>query len=188
MLFRQKNDSSNTKLGAPTFNPAALPKDSTNSVSGEVPEGYIKHYLIPGKIFVAAAPHAITTILGSGVSICLWDPSTGIGGANHFLLPEGPTSDANATRYANTANERLITEIVALGAKIGSLQAKVFGGSQPAISFGNTEESLGDRNVQVATHFLVAKGIPVKERHIGGTRGRKYIFFTDNGSVWTQQL
>lgn len=186
MLFRQKIET--VKKGGATFNPAVLPKESTLSVSGEVPDGYIKHYLIPGKVFVAREPHAITTILGSGVAICVWDPATGIGGANHFLLPEGSASEANATRYASYANEKLLSDISALGVDITKLQAKIFGGSQPAISFGNSTETLGDRNVQTAEQFLAAKGIALKDRQVGGTRGRKLIFCSNNGAVWSQQF
>ncbi len=32
---------------------------------------------------------AVTTILGSCVAVCLWDESHGIGGMNHYLLPDG---------------------------------------------------------------------------------------------------
>ena len=188
MLFRHKNEAPEKKAESTRFNPAELPKEHLPPVSGEIAEGYTKHYLIPGKVFASAEPYAITTILGSGVSICLWDLSTGIGGANHFLMPEGQDSDADSTRYADPANERLLQELRSLGADLNKLQAKIFGGSQPSVTFGNTTECLGDRNVHVASRFLALHGIPIKQREVGGTRGRKLIFNTDDGHAWTQQL
>jgi chemotaxis protein CheD len=184
-LFRQKRED---QAGMAPFNPASLPKDSVLATPGEVKEGYTKHYLIPGKIFVARKQHAITTILGSGIAICLWDPTTGIGGANHFLLPDGPAVDANATRYASSANAQLLREMIALGANPNKLEARVVGGSQPAVLFGATTETLGDKNLNAANHFLHMNGIVIKEHQVGGTRGRRLVFYTDTGIAETQQL
>ena len=169
------------------FNPATLPQDYLPKMSGEIEEGYTKHYLMPGKTCVFKGPHAITTILGSGVAVCLWDATSSIGGANHFLTPEGPEGD-ETTRHGNVANEALLRELIALGADPTKLQAKIFGGSHPPVSFGNTTECLGDRNVQVAVRFLKTKGIPIKEQQTGEKSGRKLIFHTDNGKTWSQQL
>jgi chemotaxis protein CheD len=46
----------------------------------------------------------LTTILGSCVAMCLRDSESGIGGMNHFLLPEG--AGAGPTRAAGTAPMR----------------------------------------------------------------------------------
>ena len=42
--------------------------------------------ILPGQ-YHAARTGAITTVLGSCVSTCLWDPVERIGGMNHFMLP-----------------------------------------------------------------------------------------------------
>ena len=47
---------------------------------------HARHYLIPGKIFAAAQPFAISTIVGSGIALCLWDSERRVGGANHFIV------------------------------------------------------------------------------------------------------
>ncbi len=45
------------------------------------------HYLHPGNLFAHRTPHIVTTILGSCVAVCLWDPINNIGGINHYMLP-----------------------------------------------------------------------------------------------------
>ncbi len=44
-------------------------------------------YLHPGEVYVTGEPTRITTILGSCVSVCLFDARAGVAGLNHFLLP-----------------------------------------------------------------------------------------------------
>jgi chemotaxis protein CheD len=178
----------NLKVKLPRFNPAVLPMEYMPRVPGVVSGEHARHYLIPGKVFVSPHPYAITTIVGTGVALCLWDPTTGIGGANHFLLPEGLESGSDGTKYGNVANEELLRQVLALGASLGDLQAKLFGGSEPQVTFGSREECLGQRNLRVATHFLGMKGIRVADVQAGGTRGRKLVFQTEDGQAWSQQL
>jgi chemotaxis protein CheD len=170
------------------FNPAVLPMEYLPRIAYVSDDKHTRHYLIPGKIFAAAQPFAISTILGSGVSLCLWDSARGIGGANHFMLPEGPASGENATRYANVANPALLKRMFDLGADVKTLEAKIFGGSLPNVTFGNEKDHLGDLNVKTLTHFLKMNDIRLVQSEVGGTRGRKLIFQTDDGLAWSEQL
>jgi chemotaxis protein CheD len=178
----------NFKTKPQTFNPAVLPMEYLPRILDASDDKHARHYLIPGKIFAAAQPFAISTIVGSGVSLCLWDSVHGIGGANHFMLPEGPEDGVNACRYANVANPALLQRMLDLGADRKALEARIFGGSLPTVTFGNEGESLGDRNVQVVTKFLRMNDIRVVQSEVGGTRGRKLIFHTDDGKAWSDQL
>ena len=170
------------------FNPAVLPMEYRPSIPHVSDDKHTRHYLIPGKIFAAAQPFAISTILGSGVALCLWDSALGIGGANHYMLPEGPEDSENATRYANVANPALLKRMLQLGAEIKTLEAKIFGGSLANVTFGNEKDHLGDLNVKAVTHFLNMEGIRLVQSDVGGTRGRKLIFNTDDGRAWTERL
>jgi chemotaxis protein CheD len=171
-----------------SFNPAVLPMEYLPRIMGASDDKHARHYLIPGKIFAAAQPFAISTIVGSGVALCLWDSAHRIGGANHFMLPEGPEDSENAARYANVANPALLRRMLELGAELKSLQARIFGGSLPGVSFGNGGDRLGDRNVQAVTHFLNMNGIRILQSEVGGTQGRKLLFHTDDGKAWSDQL
>lgn len=52
--------------------------------------------LMPGDYYVTNQDEMLTTVLGSCVAACIRDVVTGVGGMNHFMLPE--TSES---RHAN---------------------------------------------------------------------------------------
>ena len=45
--------------------------------------------ILPGQYYAGAGHGSISTVLGSCVATCLWDPVLRIGGMNHFMLPGG---------------------------------------------------------------------------------------------------
>lgn len=170
------------------FNPAVLPMEYLPRILGASDEKHTRHYLMPGKIFAAAQPFAISTIIGSGVSLCLWDSVQRIGGANHFILPEGPEDSDNGSRYANVANAALLQRMRDLGAEPRTLKARIFGGSLPGVTFSSGGDCVGERNVHAVNHFLKLNDIHLLQSEIGGTRGRKLVFQTDDGEAWSVQL
>jgi chemotaxis protein CheD len=170
------------------FNPAVLPMEYLPRIPQTADDKHTRHYLIPGKLFAAAQPFAITTILGSGVALCLWDSTLGIGGANHVMLAEGPAESDNSTRYANVAHPALLQKLLEMGAEITKLEAKIFGGSMPNCSFGHEKSHMGEQNVDATVRFLQAEGIRISQNEVGGTRGRKLVFQTDDGRAWSEQL
>lgn len=163
------------------FNPAKLAPDVlSNLQKGDaLPSG--KQFLLPGQLHVAIQPTTISTILGSCVAICLWDMKKRIGGMNHYLLPDGDASAANRLRYGNIANQELLQQMLAAGSDIKNLQARIFGGSS-AFANGN-EQTLGDRNIDLALDFVRRHGIPLLEKQVSGKRGRKLIFNTQDGTT-----
>lgn len=145
-------------------------------------------YLHPGQFFVSIQPSAVTTILGSCVSLCLWDSVTRIGGVNHYLLPFLASGVVASARFGPVAIETLIAKVTLLGASKKRLQAKLFGGACVIEAFREKEDHVGIVNAQVAESSLRALGIPVVERDLGGHRGRKLIFHTDDGESWVKYL
>ena len=45
--------------------------------------------ILPGEYYFTNDDMMITTVLGSCVSACIRDRVSGIGGMNHFMLPDG---------------------------------------------------------------------------------------------------
>ena len=176
------------KLRKQEFNPAVLPMEFRPRMAHTSDPSHTPHFLFPGMIFVAAQPFAITTIIGSGVVLCIWDPVYGIGGANHYMFPEGPDDGPNASRYASNANPALLKRLVEAGAEPGKLQAKIFGGTLRRLASETGEHHLGERNVEAAVQFLKLQGIRLVQSHEGGPRGRKVIFHTDDGRTWMEAL
>lgn len=140
------------------------------------------HYLYPGGLFSSAEPHRVTTVLGSCISVCLWDAETRIGGINHYLLPLWNGEGLATPRYGNIAITRLIEKLLLLGCARKSLRAKVFGG---ASMLENTRGLLavGERNISLAMSTLAEQRIPVISNDVGGFVGRKIIFDTATGAV-----
>lgn len=147
-----------------------------------------KVYLHPGQIFIAAHPSAITTILGSCVSLCLWDPVLKIGGINHYLLPFWVGDDIASPRFGTVAIETLIEKVLSMGARKNRLRAKLFGGACVIEAFRERKDHVGIVNARLAENMLHMQGIPVVERDLAGRRGRKLVFNTDDGTSWIKYL
>jgi chemotaxis protein CheD len=144
-------------------------------------------YLHPGEWLVSAEPCAVTTILASCVSVCLWDPTRRVGALNHYLLPAGARTAAQPSRYGSLAVPLVLEKLEALGCRRADLRAKIFGGASRA-GEGKLTADLGARNVVIAEELLRAEGIPVLAADVGGTNARKLIFHTDDGAVWLWRI
>jgi len=147
-------------------------------------------YLHSGQIHVSAAPCRVTTILGSCVAVGIFDPATGVGGLNHFLLPRGHAGSASsAPRFGNLAVGQLVAAVVAAGGRRDGLRAKVFGGACVLAAFKKDKgQHLGSRNVEVAREVLRVEGISVIAEDVDGNNGRKLIFQTHDGAAWVRSL
>jgi chemotaxis protein CheD len=150
--------------------------------------GRSKIYLHPGQLFASAERSAVSTILGSCVAVCLWDPLSRIGGINHYLLPQWTGEGAASPRFGNVAVQDLLNKLLELGSQKRRLQAKLFGGACVIEAFRKRGNHLGTKNVQAAEELLEKEGIPLVGHDVGGCRGRKLIFHTDNGTAWVKQL
>lgn len=145
----------------------------TGGVAGER-----RIHVVQGRHEVSADPAVcLTTILGSCVSACLWDPVAGVGGMNHFLLPEAPNGASGDRRYGVQAMELLINGLLKQGARRDRVQAKVFGGARMAV--GVTD--IGAKNGVFARKFLADEGIPVIGVSLGGEAARRIQFWPVSG-------
>ncbi len=142
-------------------------------------------YLGPGQLFASAESAEASMIVGSCVTVCLWEPRLRAGGANHFLLPLWVGNGLSSPRYGNVAVERLIRELQCLGCRTQDLQAKLFGGAAVIEAFRDRPDhlgfDLGFKNVELARRLLREHGIPVVAEDVGGHRGRKVTFDTQSG-------
>lgn len=143
-------------------------------------------FLHLGEVFVSPTPYAVTTILGSCVSVCLWDQGRAQGGMNHYLLPEEPIGQ-QSSRFGTGAIRRLLELLRSAGSRPDSLVAKLFGGASGLFQ-GLPPRNFGVHNVDVAERLLAEAEIPVVARDVGGHRGRKLVFHTDDGRAWVQAI
>ncbi|HEY0787023.1 MAG TPA: chemotaxis protein CheD, partial [Thermoanaerobaculia bacterium] len=104
-----------------------------------------KVYLQPGQWVAMATPATITTILGSCVAVCLWEPQLRIGGMNHFMLPYETGRVTGSPRFGDVAIRQLLTKLVALGARPSALEATVVGGACVMEVFRRDGDHIGAR-------------------------------------------
>lgn len=125
----------------------------------------------------ASRDDMFTTILGSCICTCLTDPAAGIGGINHFLLPDGGRGDVRQLNYGLHAMELLINALLKLGASKDRLEAKLFGGAM----MNNRLGSIGRANAEFALRFLETESIPCVSRSLGGTMARRIRYWPATG-------
>jgi len=141
--------------------------------------------ILPGEYFVHDEDLAITTTLGSCVAACLHDRSAGVGGMNHFMLPDAG-DEASGGRFGAFAMELLINDLIKQGARRGSLEAKIFGGGQVMKSLANT--FIGEKNVAFVKNFLAQERIPVLGSDVLDIYPRRVCMFPHTGRVLCKRL
>ncbi|HEY5824882.1 MAG TPA: chemotaxis protein CheD [Cyclobacteriaceae bacterium] len=146
-----------------------------------------KHVVFPGQFIITSVPTLISTVLGSCVSICLWDKEKKIGAMNHYLLPGKPEDEIDNMNRGLTSIRMLIRSLINRNVNLHNLEAKVFGGCN-SLYINNDYFKVGERNVEVAFELLKQFNITLKAQHVGGSVGRKIVFNTETGKVRMQLL
>lgn len=142
----------------------------------------------PGGFHVAAADELISTLLGSCVAACIYDPLRAIGGMNHFLLPDSghgidaPLSASN--RYGVFAMESLINALLARGASKARLKVKLFGGGRILTQLSD----VGRRNIEFVRRFVDTERLPIVAEDLGGDRARRVLMHPETGRVQVKRL
>jgi len=145
--------------------------------------------ILPGEYYFTNKDMLIVTVLGSCVSACIRDRVTGLGGMNHFMLPDGggDGSPVSASaRYGTYAMEILINDLLKAGAKRENMEAKVFGGG--AVLKGFTAINVGERNAAFVLNFLRTEKIRVVAEDLNDVHPRKVYFFPRTGKVLVKKL
>jgi chemotaxis protein CheD len=140
----------------------------------------VNYFLEPGYIYLAEKPTAISTVLGSSVSICLYDGKRRIGGINHYRYPFTRDRKNSTAYYGNVAIITLIRMLCEDGSKMKHLKAQLFGGAHNSRI---SSRDIGSENVRVAKKILDSKKVPVISEDVGGQVGRKVVFRTDINEI-----
>jgi chemotaxis protein CheD len=153
--------------------------------------------LHPGEHHVERrAQMMISTLLGSCVAACLYDPVLRIIGMNHFLLAnnrytkEMPLLASEAGRYGIYAMELLVNNMLKFGAQRRNLRAKVFGGGNvlPMVSKDDNFFAVGEVNSRFVLEFLRTERIPITGQGLGGNHGRVIHFISTDFSVFVKPI
>ena len=144
--------------------------------------------VLPGEYFVTTADILLVTVLGSCVTACIRDRDKGLGGMNHFMLPDASEGGmlSSSARYGVYAMEVLLNHLLKLGARRSSLEAKVFGGGKVLASLSQAQ--VGEKNAQFVLDYLNTERIPVVAQDLLDVYPRKVYFFPASGRVMMKKL
>jgi len=138
-----------------------------------------KYFLQPGYIFVSKEPHLISTVLGSCVSVCIWDCKLNFGGINHYIHPKPFRTERNS-QFGSIAVPYLIKLLLNMGAQKNNLKAHITGGAQ---SPDMNSYKIGRDNIRIAEKVLKHHSIEIITRDTGGEMGRKVVFNNETGEI-----
>lgn len=143
--------------------------------------------VLPGEYYVSGKDMVMVTVLGSCVAACIRDRANGIGGMNHFMLPgDGGDILSASARYGTYAMEKMINDMLKMGAKRANFEAKLFGGGNvlPGIALSN----VGGRNAEFAIDYLNTEKISIVATDMLDVYPRKVYFFPNSGRVMVKKL
>lgn len=145
-------------------------------------DNYQQHFLYPSTLYASSSPSLVTTILGSCVSVCFFDPILKVGGINHYMLPLWNGHGLASPKYGNIATDKLLEKMYQLGSKNSNIVAKVFGGGE-VIDNSVKQFNIGERNITICFELLENLKIPVIAKSVGGKYGRRIEYNTSTGEV-----
>ena len=146
--------------------------------------------ILPGEYYFTRKEMLIVTVLGSCVAACIRDRVSGVGGMNHFMLPDsGNDADSPLSasmRYGAYAMEVLINELLKAGARRENLEAKVFGGGN--VLRGFTTINVGERNAEFVRDYLRMENVRIVAEDLNDIHPRKVYYFPRTGKVLVKKL
>jgi chemotaxis protein CheD len=148
----------------------------------------LRRRLIVGEVFASAEDVEVSTVVGSCIAVCLFDPVARCGGMNHFLLPvvESASKPASAS-YGDIAMRVLLDAMQRCGAQRAHLQAKVFGAAN-ALRFATADITVGERNLAFVIGYLKEQRIPLLASRVGGRQGINVHFFCRTGQAYVRTV
>lgn len=151
----------------------------------------MEYYLKIAEMKIVKKPDTLKTVVGSCIALCLWDKTTFSGGMVHIMMPESNGNRVEQKgKYADTAVESLLNEMIKKGCDQENLIARIVGG---ASMFNNNYEkidvgNIGEKNTQIVKQYLNKFNISIKSEDTGGISGIRVVFDPSTGKVISSSL
>ena len=137
-----------------------------------------KYYLKPGYIYFSSEGHIVETVLGSCVSVCLFDNKKKLGIMTHYIYAFH-REDERKGITGSVALPFALNLMMEKGAQKKDIEAHVIGGGKnPKLS-----DKIGKENSEYALEFLKKNKIIIKTIDVGMEKSRKVFFNTETGEV-----
>ena len=151
-------------------------------------------YLKPGEVHFGREPARVITVLGSCISVIMYHRHTMIGAICHAVMPSyigtmrKRPSSKDMFQFVDSSMKWMLAQFEKIGIKSKDLEVKIFGGSE--IFYDNKKYkssiSVGKKNIEAAMKTIQEQDLKLKAWNVGGNKGRKVIFYTDTGEVFTK--
>jgi len=142
-----------------------------------------------GEFAVGTGPAGliVTHALGSCVAVCIYDPTTKVGGLLHFLLPESRINPARAQTqpgaFADTGIPLLFQTAYAHGLTKAACVVRLAGGAEITGDGSRAALAVGKRNVLAARNLLWRNGVLIKGEALGGGGARTVTLHLATGRI-----
>lgn len=140
-------------------------------------------YLEPGDFCFGEGNLRITTVLGSCISITLWNPLQAHGGMCHYMLPtrNAPHPTLNG-KYGDEAMELFMLELKKRRTVPAQYQVGVYGGGKMFDTKSSTKD-IGWQNIEKAHELLNHYGFTLVDDHVGSFGRRRLAMDVWSGEV-----
>jgi two-component system chemotaxis response regulator CheB len=142
-------------------------------------------FILPGEYFISKQPHVISTLLGSCVAVCLYNPTLKFGGMNHYMLPTSPNKERSG-KYGDYAIAVLLQFMERTGGLAG-LEAIISGGANVVTNITSGTQ-IGQRNLEVARQTLARHNIKIIKENVGGQVGLKLHYQNWDNRLAIEQM
>lgn len=132
--------------------------------------------LKPGEVFAGSGEFTLSVVVGTSVSVCLWEPESRVGGMNHYLRPWARWAPGDLTLGVRAIPE-LVNQMRTVSGRGHGFQASLFGGARVS----RNSDELCEDNLAIARDVLDALGIPIIDQAVGGTSVRRVVFDLETG-------
>jgi chemotaxis protein CheD len=151
-------------------------------------------YLKPGEAHFGVEPYRVITVLGSCVAVVMYHRTTRTGAICHAVMPtyaatkKKKAQSEEILQYVDSSMDWMLKKFENMGIKANDLEVKIFGGSEIFYDSKRYETSfsVGRKNIEAALNSIHEKKLKLKAWNVGGNKGRKVIFYTDTGEVFTK--
>jgi len=146
-----------------------------------------KVYLKPGELVIAEDPVMVSTVLGSCISVTMFNLQGGVSAICHAMLPSGEGRDF---KYVDSSLRHMVQWFEEHGITREEIQVKLFGGADmfEAVPTRANNLTVGWQNILIATRQIEEHGLVLAASDTGGKQGRKLIFKSDTGVVFLKRL
>lgn len=152
-------------------------------------------YLHPGEVFFSKKPFLVSTILGSCLSITMFDNGTKFGGISHCKLPNCSEANYNCDdcgepyKFVGCTIKHMIKKFEENKVKRYDLEVKIFGGADVlSIESGSYNKSIGRQNIVAAQMAILDNKLNLVAMDVGGCEGRQINFTTNNGEIFLHRI